>query len=87
MPQTTSLPPRASERTDDARTHLLDVAEELFAQHGFNATSTRMVATIAKINLGSLQYYFNSKEALYLEVVRRSGVPLVAERLRRLEEA
>ncbi|MBU1361267.1 MAG: TetR family transcriptional regulator [Gammaproteobacteria bacterium] len=87
MSRTSAPPPTAPDRAEDTRTHLLDVAEELFAQHGFNATSTRMVATIAKINLGSLHYYFNSKEALYLEVFRRRGVPLVAERLRRLEAA
>jgi AcrR family transcriptional regulator len=84
MPQ---ISPTVEATTDSARDRLLDVAEELFAQHGFNATSTRMVATVAKVNLGSLHYYFNSKEALYLEVFRRRGVPVVAERMRLLEEA
>lgn len=74
----------ASERDPDARTHLLDAAEELFAQHGFVATSTRMVARVAGINLGSLHYYFASKEALYLAVFQRRGRPVVAERMRLL---
>lgn len=80
-------PATRTERSEVVRTRLLDVAEELFAQHGFNATTTRMVAKIADINLGSLHYYFNTKEALYLEVFRRRGLPLVAERLRLLHEA
>ncbi|RYY95506.1 MAG: TetR/AcrR family transcriptional regulator, partial [Comamonadaceae bacterium] len=50
-------------------------------------TSTRMVASAARVNLGGLHYHFESKEALYLEVFRRRGVPLVAERLRLLDEA
>ena len=87
MPQTIPHPVSTPEHTDTARDRLLDVAEELFAQHGFNATSTRMVATVAKVNLGSVHYYFNSKEALYLEVFRRRGVPIVAARLRLLDEA
>ena len=82
---TTSTP--TAQRAEVIRTRLLDVAEELFAQHGFNATSTRMVATVAKVNLGSLHYYFNTKEALYIEVFRRRGLPVVAERLRLLEQA
>lgn len=86
-PPTAALPPTPAGRSEDARTRLLDVAEELFAQHGFRATSTRMIATIANVNLGSLHYYFNTKEALYLEVFRRRGLPLVRERMRRLEEA
>lgn len=88
MPKTLPRPAtRPAERSDSVRDRLLDVAEELFAQHGFNATSTRMVATHAKVNLGSVHYYFNSKEALYLEVFRRRGLPVVFERMRMLEEA
>lgn len=86
-PRPPAVPPASAGRSEDARTRLLDVAEELFAQHGFSATSTRMIATIANVNLGSLHYYFNTKEALYLEVFRRRGVPLVHERMRRLEQA
>lgn len=85
--QTTTTVGASFERGPDVRAHLLDVAEELFAQHGFVATSTRMVARAANVNLGSLHYYFASKEALYLEVFQRRGRPLVAERLRRLGQA
>lgn len=86
-PRHAAVPPSLAGRSEDARHRLLDVAEELFAQHGFSATSTRMIAKVAGVNLGSLHYYFNTKEALYLEVFRRRGVPLVAERMRRLREA
>jgi len=88
--RSTSTPASASgtlASAADARTHLLDVAEELFAQHGFVATSTRMVAGVANINLGSLHYYFSSKEALYLAVFQRRGLPMVAERIHLLTQA
>lgn len=71
----------------DARTRLLDVAEELFAQHGFTATSTRMIASAAEINLGNVHYYFKRKDALYEEVFLRRGRPLVDERMQLLADA
>lgn len=68
----------------DARDALLTVAETVFADHGFVAASTRMIARAAQVNLGNLHYYFGNKEGLYLEVFRRRGVPLVEERMRQL---
>ena len=46
-----------------------------------------MVAGVANINLGSLHYYFSSKEALYLAVFQRRGLPMVAERIHLLTQA
>jgi AcrR family transcriptional regulator len=50
---------------------LLDAAEELFCQHGFDATTIRDIATAAQCNVASVNYYFGSKEKLYAEVWRR----------------
>jgi len=77
----------ASSRGVDIRTHLLDIAEQLFAQHGYVATSTRMICRAANITLGNLHYHFRSKEALYEEVFQRRGKPLVEERMRLLAQA
>ena len=84
---TTQVRPESELRPADARSHLLDVAEELFAQHGYVATSTRMIARAANMNLGNLHYYFKSKEGLYEEVFQRRGRPLVAQRMHLLAQA
>jgi len=50
---------------------LLDVAEELFCERGFNDTSVRKIAAKAGCNLAAVNYYFGSKDKLYIEVWRR----------------
>jgi AcrR family transcriptional regulator len=50
---------------------LLDVAEQLFCEHGFAGTSVRDIAAAAKCNLASVSYYFGGKEKLYADVWRR----------------
>ncbi len=50
---------------------LLDAAEALFCEHGFEGTSVRDIAAAAGCNIASVNYYFGGKEKLYLEVWRR----------------
>jgi len=50
---------------------LLDAAEELFCEHGFDGTSVRDLAAAAGCNIASVNYYFGGKDKLYLEVWRR----------------
>ena len=50
---------------------LIEAAEELFCQRGFNETSVRDIAAIAGCNAASVNYYFGSKDRLYLETWRR----------------
>jgi len=49
---------------------LLDAAEELFCEHGFNDTSVRKIAAEAGCNLAAVNYYFGGKDKLYIEVWR-----------------
>jgi TetR/AcrR family transcriptional regulator, regulator of cefoperazone and chloramphenicol sensitivity len=49
----------------DARERLIQAGIEIFAEYGFNATTTRMLADKAKVNLSAIPYYFRSKEGLY----------------------
>jgi TetR/AcrR family transcriptional regulator, regulator of cefoperazone and chloramphenicol sensitivity len=44
---------------------LLHTAIEVFAEHGFRATTVREICARAKVNIASVNYYFRSKEALY----------------------
>jgi len=50
---------------------LLDAAEELFCERGFEGTSVRELAASAGCNIASVNYYFGGKEKLYTEVWRR----------------
>lgn len=55
----------------DKREDILDVAERLFAEQGFEAISIREISKAADINIAMVSYYFGSKEKLYEEVVNR----------------
>src|SRR5215831_17241747 len=54
-----------------SRDRILDAAEELFASRGFGATSTRLIARHAGVNIALLYYYFESKEGLYKALMER----------------
>jgi TetR/AcrR family transcriptional regulator, regulator of cefoperazone and chloramphenicol sensitivity len=58
------------------RDRILDVARELFAQHGYNGTTVRDIATAAEANLAAVGYHFGSKDALYAEILRAHVGPL-----------
>jgi len=49
---------------------LLDAAEGLFGEHGFDNISVRKIAAKAGCNLAAVNYYFGSKDKLYIEVWR-----------------
>lgn len=61
------------ESTPDA---LIATARELFARHGYDGTSVRMITEQAGANLGAISYHFGSKEALYAAVVGSVAKPL-----------
>jgi len=69
----------------DTRERILDAAESLFVEHGFEATSMRMITGRAGVNLAAINYHFGSKEALIQDVFRRRLTWLNQERLRALE--
>jgi len=74
----------------DTKERILDVAERLFAENGFKATSLRTITTEAGVNLAAVNYHFGSKDALVREVLSRRIRPLNRERfesLERLEES
>ncbi|TOE36321.1 TetR family transcriptional regulator, partial [Vibrio parahaemolyticus] len=43
---------------------ILDVAEGLFAEYGFNDTSLRTITGKANVNLASVNYHFGDKKTL-----------------------
>ncbi|WP_417658591.1 TetR/AcrR family transcriptional regulator [Pseudidiomarina sp.] len=50
---------------------ILNAAEALFAEHGFEQTSLRQITADAEVNLASVNYHFGSKKALIQAVMAR----------------
>ncbi len=65
-------PRKTAEERDDGnrRQELLAVAAHLFRLQGFDATSTRDIATAAGMRSGSPFYHFENKQALLAAVMR-----------------
>ena len=55
------------EKKETTRELLIRSGGELFAEHGFEAVSTRMIAERAGVKLSAIHYHFGSKEKLYLQ--------------------
>jgi AcrR family transcriptional regulator len=69
----------------ETRTRILDAAEELFMQHGFEATSMRQLTAKAGANLAAVNYHFGSKDALIEAVFRRRLDAMNAQRIAELD--
>jgi TetR/AcrR family transcriptional regulator, cholesterol catabolism regulator len=54
-----------------SRDAILKAAATLFRQQGYSATTLRQIAAVARIEAGSIYYYFGSKEAILGEVLDR----------------
>ncbi|MCP5339260.1 MAG: CerR family C-terminal domain-containing protein [Sinobacteraceae bacterium] len=54
----------------DVRRRLLDAASEEFAAKGYEGATVRDIVARAHANLNSINYYFGSKQELYVEVLR-----------------
>jgi AcrR family transcriptional regulator len=73
-------------KSQSSRERLLDAAEELFAEAGFNGVSVRQIVERASVNLGAIPYHFGTKENLFKEVLLRRAKPLREERQRMMAE-
>lgn len=68
-------------KTADARAAILQAATQLFAQHGYDATTTRMIAKEAGVAEGTIYVYFPSKRHILLSLIQQASVPVVTSRL------
>jgi len=63
------------------KVRILDAAEALFMEHGFEATSLRAITAAAAVNLAAVNYHFGSKEELFQAVLTRRLDPMNQERV------
>jgi AcrR family transcriptional regulator len=67
--------------SQDTKSRILDAAESLFTEHGFEATSLRQLTTAAGVNLAAVNYHFGTKEELFQAVLTRRLDPMNQERI------
>jgi len=75
------IPIHESRAASLTKERILDAAETLFMEHGFEATSLRAITTAADVNLAAVNYHFGSKEELFQSVLTRRLDPMNQERL------
>lgn len=80
-------PGRPSGSTTDTRDRILDVAEVLFAEGGYDATSIRNVAADANVAIAVVTYHVGSKAQLFDAVVRRRATVMGEKRSAALSDA
>jgi AcrR family transcriptional regulator len=86
MPRSPSAPvPAADPRASATSARILDAAESLFMEHGFEATGLRTITTAAGVNLAAANYHFGSKEALFEAVLIRRLDPMNEARVALLD--
>jgi AcrR family transcriptional regulator len=75
------IPIGQARRVPVTKDRILDAAEALFMEHGFEATSLRLITAAAAVNLAAVNYHFGSKEELFQAVLTRRLDPMNQERV------
>ncbi len=73
-------------KEEKTRQRILKQAQALFASKGFDAATTKDIATAAKIAEGTLFRYFPNKKAILVEVVTEGWVEILTDLLTELSE-
>ena len=68
----------------DTKRQIIDVAQRLFAENGFESVSLRHITAEAGVNVAAVNYHFGSKEKLIDAVIERRIVPINDRRLQML---
>lgn len=75
----------ASDSKVATKQRLVEAAEALFADEGFDRVSVRDITTKASANVAAVNYHFGSREGLVAVVMARYINPVTEERLARLD--
>ncbi len=79
------LPSEEARTRADTKARILDTAEELFMEHGYEGTSLRRITSSADVNLAAVNYHFGSKEELFQAVLTRRLDPMNQQRIALLD--
>jgi AcrR family transcriptional regulator len=80
--------PRSSngKSPEATRRRILEAAERLFLDHGFDGTSLRMLTAAASVNLAAVNYHFGRKDELFRAMLAARLDPLNRDRIALLAE-
>ena len=76
-----------TQSSDRKRDAILDAAERLFAERGYDGCTVKQIGAAAKANPALLSYYFGGKEGTYRAVIQRRVQALATEGMQRLVDA
>ena len=68
------------------RERILDAAEELFAEHGFDGVTVRQVTRKAAVDVALAHYYFGTKKGLFDSVFLRRAAVINDARLKAIDD-
>jgi AcrR family transcriptional regulator len=85
VPQEKQRQRAPSKRSLETRARILDAAERLFAERGFEGASLRDMAKDAGVHLAQVNFHGGSKEELFFTVVARRAGELSGLRVQALE--
>ncbi|MBM4104198.1 MAG: TetR/AcrR family transcriptional regulator [Planctomycetes bacterium] len=74
------------ENVDSVRHRLLDAAEKLFCEKGYDNTSVRDLTAAASCNVAAVNYYFGGKDKLYQEMFRRQMQIICESQMNKVDE-
>ena len=63
--------PKRERDAEVARKAILDAAEEIFAEHGFDGARIDAIAAVSGYNKSLIFHYFDDKLGLYTAVLKR----------------
>lgn len=87
MPAIKPQAPTGPTKGERTAARVMDIAEELFAQQGYEGTSLRQIAAGASIKEPGLYNHFSGKPALYAAVLHRALNPMAEALSEHLENA
>jgi len=70
---------RIVKEAEERRNEILDAAEELFSQKGFDGTSTNDILEKVGIARGTLYYHFKSKGDIMDAIIKRYNIRILSE--------
>ncbi|MBI5334881.1 MAG: TetR/AcrR family transcriptional regulator [Burkholderiales bacterium] len=74
-----------STAASDTKTRILDAAEELFVEVGYDGMSLRQITSAAEVNLAAVNYHFGGKDLLTHAMLARRLDRLNVERIAMLD--
>ncbi|WP_346913047.1 CerR family C-terminal domain-containing protein [uncultured Roseibium sp.] len=76
-----------TEQLEPTRARIMDAAERVFAELGYDGSSVRKIATLASVPVALINYHFGSKEGLYRALFEKRVPTIYDQRVTGLQLA